>query len=105
VVVDEQGNEDESKPLLWSERTSLLTKCLTEPTLLEMYENTVSRELAREKGSFCTPSGQRNVATYRSVGYGGRYFYGKLSSAPHTAISQVARIQDTSDHFFCRRLF
>jgi hypothetical protein len=24
---------------LWSERTSLLTKCLTEPTLLEMYEN------------------------------------------------------------------
>jgi hypothetical protein len=43
VVVDEQGNEDESKPLLWSERTSLLTKCLTEPTLLEMYENPVSR--------------------------------------------------------------
>ena len=46
MVVDEQGNEDESKPLLWSERTSLLTKCLTEPTLLEMYENTVYQDLA-----------------------------------------------------------
>jgi hypothetical protein len=43
VVVDEQGNEDESKPLLWTERTSLLTKSLTEPTLLEMSEKTVYR--------------------------------------------------------------
>ena len=48
MVVDEQGNEDESKPLLWSERTSLLTKCLTEPTLLEMYENTVYQVLSAE---------------------------------------------------------
>jgi hypothetical protein len=48
VVVDEQGNEDESKPLLWSERTSLLTKCLTEPTLLEMYENKTSRDWSLE---------------------------------------------------------
>ena len=46
MVVDEQGNEDESKPLLWSERTSLLTKCLTEPTLLEMYENGTSEDLS-----------------------------------------------------------
>jgi len=46
VVVDEQGNEDESKPLLWSERTSLLAKCLTEPTLLEMYEKKTSQDLS-----------------------------------------------------------
>jgi len=51
VVVDEQGNEDESKPLLWSERTSLLTKCLTEPTLLEMYENKTYQELGGRYGA------------------------------------------------------
>jgi len=50
-VVVEQGNEDESKPLLWSERTSLLTKCLTEPTLLEMYENK-TQDLAGAGGVF-----------------------------------------------------
>ena len=36
MVVDEEANKNELTPLLWSERTSLLKKCLTEPTLLEM---------------------------------------------------------------------
>ena len=33
-----RSNENESKPLLWSERTSLLKKGLTEPTLLSRWD-------------------------------------------------------------------
>jgi hypothetical protein len=36
VVVNEEFTEHESTSLLWSERTSLLIKRLTKPTLLEM---------------------------------------------------------------------
>jgi hypothetical protein len=36
VVVDEEASKNKLTPLLWSERTSLLKKCLTGPTLLEM---------------------------------------------------------------------
>jgi peptidoglycan/LPS O-acetylase OafA/YrhL len=44
LVVNEEANENESTPLLWSERTSLVKKGLTEPALLEMSGNQTNHE-------------------------------------------------------------
>ncbi len=39
VVVDAQDKEEQRRPLFGSERRSMLKKCLTGPTLLEMSGN------------------------------------------------------------------
>ena len=50
-----------------------------------------------EREKFRHAGGKRRVATYRSVGYGGRYFHGKLSFPPHQRAAQVTSIRKPFD--------